>query len=311
MTNFNEMNWNELRKAAKENDIKCTNKADILKALNDLYSKPEISDKKESLDENSSEQIIEEIVIVPNTNKEVPAPVTQKTDDNTSKDSHVLPMNTFIKHKRNNKFFRIGSYIERGDKTIAVLVFKNKLSDKKTFKSEVQASWIKDNYVVVKAAYVKEEMTRREQLSKSRNINHPNDARLEVNISVKGGNRQWAVKDKVTNKVFKASEGKSVTNYIRIYKANIGGVSANVTETNDNTQYVCSCCGKPVNKNVVDFLGRNQMKLADKFRNKIFCYTCQSKLGISNALRKYNTPDGTHIINNDNVTDSLSGRPVV
>jgi hypothetical protein len=327
MKNFNEMNWNELRKAAKENGIKITTKEEVLNQLNALNIKEEVVMNTE-VKEVVKEEVLEELGCIPGTEPVVGEAAVNATnnevENNNEEMVNMVKVGAYIQSKVNGKFFKVESYATRGSREVAVLVYKNKLSDAKVSRTEIPAEWISTKYTEVTAKFVMDEMKKAEAVvnkAREQKVQAPkaNAPRLEVNVTTNKGYRNWTVKDKATGKVYAASEGKSVTTLINKYKTTFKAANVEVSEyapvqqapvTNTTTQHVCSCCNKPVNKNVVDFLGRNQERIPAEHKGKVLCYSCQETTGVSSILRKYRTANGLNVMGNPNVTSNINGQPL-
>jgi hypothetical protein len=294
MKNFNEMNWNELRAAAKANGIKVTNMVDVLFALNRMNITKE-DNIMANVNEEVEEEVIGEIEGTSTTNETVieesnPAK-EEKAMDNVTVE--VLPVRgEYIQNKFTGRYYRISGYCTIGKLDFANVVYKNKLEEEKVSKKQIKVSELGITYVKVPSeevhAYIDTYMAALETKPQFKAAPVKQN-RYEVNVSVnQTGYRSWSVKDKVSGQQLKADEGHSVTKMVRDYSITINNLKMHVTETIPTTAtaatketHKCPHCGKTLSPTTEYFFKHNTDRLPKELQvYGAVCYDCQNKLGM-------------------------------
>lgn len=246
-----------------------------------------------------------------------------------------LPVNTFVQHVKNGKFFRVEEYFTRANAEMARLVFRIKLTEDKSAKCEVKAEWLTNPsiYRVVTADVVKAEIEKAMAAVKTI-VTAPKTTTVapapvnggitpsalknyEVNVAVKNGKHEYFLTNKTTKKSAPIDAGKSLVNMVKSYETTIKGLKVKVTEKGNFHKAeditVCACCGeKKVKPEHRACLARHQAKLPEQYRGKGYCFNCQEKLGITAAIKKYKDVNASALLKNSNVTvrNAKAGQPV-
>lgn len=231
--------------------------------------------------------------------------------------ANPFEISTYLKNVSSGRYFKVSEYFLIKDRPMVQLAYRVSLENKSVRYMDVPVSLLSDSdiYKVVTLEEVKDfySNVRKEvkveskpkpvTMSQGPALKDLSD-KYEVNVSGK----QFFLTNKRTGECGKIGTGETVKELLKDYETEIKGLKVRITQTikaPNAKAHVCADCGKPVGDNIVDFLGRNQAKIPTHLTKKIYCYSCQDKNGIREALRNNRTASGIPVIDSKETVNQL------